>query len=74
MTWEVKDRMSHVTVSPIEQLLKDRGHDMDTFLNPSLDQLHDPMLMKDMDRAVARTKKAIDNGEKIRIAGDYDAK
>jgi single-stranded-DNA-specific exonuclease len=42
------------------------------FFRPSLDQLHDPFLMKDMEHAVSRLKKAIDNNEKILIYGDYD--
>jgi single-stranded-DNA-specific exonuclease len=42
------------------------------FFRPSLDQLHDPFLMKDMDKAVRRLKQAIDSGEKILIYGDYD--
>jgi len=42
------------------------------FLKPQLDQLHDPFLMKDMDRAVARLTRAIDSREKILIYGDYD--
>lgn len=42
------------------------------FFRPSLDHLLDPFLMKDMDRAVDRLKKAIDSNEKILIYGDYD--
>jgi single-stranded-DNA-specific exonuclease len=50
----------------------------DTFDNskeyflPSLKALHDPYLMKDMDKAVARIDKAISNQEKILVFGDYD--
>jgi single-stranded-DNA-specific exonuclease len=42
------------------------------FFRPTLDQLHDPFLMRDMDRAVNRLKQAIDAREKILIYGDYD--
>ena len=42
------------------------------FFRPSLEHLHDPFLMKDMDRAVDRLQKAISDGEKILIYGDYD--
>jgi single-stranded-DNA-specific exonuclease len=42
------------------------------FFRPTLDHLHDPFLMKDMETAVQRLKSAIDNNEKILIYGDYD--
>src|SRR5713101_7134517 len=42
------------------------------FLNPSLDQLHDPFLMRGMTDAVPRLLRAIDNQEPILIYGDYD--
>jgi single-stranded-DNA-specific exonuclease len=42
------------------------------FFNPSLDDLHDPFLMKDMDLAVNRIARAMQNGERIMVFGDYD--
>ena len=42
------------------------------FFRPSLSHLHDPFLMKDMDKAVDRLQLAMQNGEKILIYGDYD--
>ena len=48
---------------------KDAGN---AFLEPTVATLHDPFLMKDMDRAVERISKAVENGEKITVYGDYD--
>jgi single-stranded-DNA-specific exonuclease len=42
------------------------------FFRPQLSQLHDPFLMKDMDKAVQRILLAINNNQKILIFGDYD--
>ena len=42
------------------------------FLYPSIDQLHDPMRMRDMDRAVALIREAADSGDRIVVYGDYD--
>ncbi|CAN5878480.1 single-stranded-DNA-specific exonuclease RecJ [soil metagenome] len=42
------------------------------FLNPSLDHLHDPFKLADMDKAIRRLERAIAQREKIAIHGDYD--
>ncbi|MCB0266250.1 MAG: single-stranded-DNA-specific exonuclease RecJ, partial [Calditrichaeota bacterium] len=42
------------------------------YFNPNLDRLHDPFLMLDMDLATQRLHKALENGEKIMVYGDYD--
>ena len=43
-----------------------------SFFNPHLDDLHDPFLMKDMDKAVERIAQAIHQNEGILVFGDYD--
>ncbi|NLN95671.1 MAG: single-stranded-DNA-specific exonuclease RecJ [Bacteroidales bacterium] len=43
-----------------------------SFFRPQIDHLHDPFLMKDMDRAVERITQALKNNEKILVYGDYD--
>lgn len=48
------------------------GEKAKTFLNPALDQLHDPFLMNDMQAAVNRIGLALDTHEKILVYGDYD--
>ena len=60
----------------VAQLLVQRGietfDDAKNFFRPSLEHLHDPYLMKDMDKAVERIEKAIVNNERILVFGDYD--
>ena len=64
-------------ISPlIAALLISRGFETPEaaakFLNPSYDDLHEPNLLKDMEKSVARILSAIENKEKILIWGDYD--
>lgn len=60
----------------LAQILIQRGitnfEDARYFFRPTLTQLHDPFLMKDMEAAVIRVTKALQNGEKIMVYGDYD--
>lgn len=60
----------------IANLLVQRGiktfSEAQGFFRPRLNDLHDPFLMKDMDKAVARLEHAIKNQEKVLIYGDYD--
>src|SRR6266550_3047021 len=83
--WIVRERdtaraaqlASTLGVSPIvAHLLIARGYDhaesARSFLKPTLDQLHDPFLMRGMSDAVARLGQAIDRQEPILIYGDYD--
>ncbi len=62
--------------STIATMLVQRGidtyEDAKTFFRPRLEDLHDPFLMKDMDKAVARIESAIANKESILVYGDYD--
>ena len=60
----------------VATLLLQRGietfEDAKTFFRPSFNDLHNPYLMKDMDKAVARIEQAIAKGENILVYGDYD--
>ena len=64
-------------ISPVlANLLVQRGIDTvekaDKFFKPNLADLHDPFLMKDMDKAVERVERAVRDHEKIMVYGDYD--
>jgi len=86
MRWTLKPKPNPETVKsladslqidvPIASLLVQRGienfEDAKSFFRPSLDHLHDPYLMKDMDKAVVRIQQAIANNENILVYGDYD--
>ncbi|PTX60569.1 exonuclease RecJ [Kordia periserrulae] len=60
----------------VATLLLQRGietfEDAKNFFRPSIEHIHNPFLMKDMDVAVARIANAIANGENILVYGDYD--
>ena len=74
---EVKHLSAALNVNMvIARLLVQRGiktyPEAKAFFRPRLSDLHDPFLMKDMDKAVARLDKAIENQEKVIVYGDYD--
>jgi len=86
MRWTLKPKPSEDKIKHLAQalnvedfvatLLIQRGietfEDAKNFFRPSLEHLHDPYLMKDMDKAVARIESAIENQENILVFGDYD--
>ncbi|WP_158730211.1 MULTISPECIES: single-stranded-DNA-specific exonuclease RecJ [unclassified Flavobacterium] len=86
MRWTLKPNPPEETVKHLAKalnvedfvatLLVQRGittfEEARAFFRPSLDNLHDPFLMKDMDKAVSRIETAIENGENILVFGDYD--
>lgn len=66
-----------IGISPILcRLLQERGintaAEAKRFFRPQLSELHDPFLMKDMDRAVERLNRAMGRKERILVYGDYD--
>ena len=74
---KVKQLASELNVEElIATLLVQRGietfEQARSFFRPSLNDLHDPYLMQDMDKAVARIEKAVAQGENILVFGDYD--
>ncbi len=86
MRWTLKpkpseDKIKHLAEALnvedfVATLLIQRGietfEDAKNFFRPSLEHLHDPFLMKDMDKAVARIQQAFENQENIMVFGDYD--
>lgn len=86
MRWTLKPKPDPDTVTklasqlgidiPVASLLAQRGienyEEAKKFFRPSLDDLHDPFLMKDMDLAITRLEQAIDREENIMVYGDYD--
>lgn len=84
--WMIKEKADMKTVTELSKEINVNSilanmlvnRDVETFqkakdfFRPDLDKLHDPLLMKDMDKAVGRLDKAIQNNEKILVYGDYD--
>lgn len=74
---KVSELAKSINVIPkIAEMLIQRGiesyEDAEKFFRPKLEDLHDPFLMKDMDKAIDRIHSAIEQGEKMMIYGDYD--
>ncbi len=74
---KVKELSSSLNINSfLSGILLQRGIDSfdkaKQFFRPSLDQLHDPFLLTDMEQAVERMHRAIQNSEKILVYGDYD--
>ncbi|WP_422861784.1 single-stranded-DNA-specific exonuclease RecJ [Flagellimonas sp. W118] len=86
MRWTIKPKPAQENInrlsaelkvdSTVVQLLLQRGittyEEAKNFFRPELSHLHDPFLMKDMDKAVERIDAAIANNENILVYGDYD--
>ena len=86
MRWTIKPKPSEEKIIHLEKvlgvnkiiatLLVQRGienfEQAKNFFRPSLLELHNPFLMKDMEKAVARIELAISNNENIMVFGDYD--
>ena len=86
MRWTIKSKPEKEKVQALQNalqvdetiatLLVQRGietyEQAKTFFRPTLEDLHNPYLMKDMDKAVIRIEKAIANNENILVFGDYD--
>lgn len=73
--WQIKNQDANLGIT--EKLLANRGiidqNKIQSYLYPNYKKgFHNPFLMKDMDKAVDRIKKAIQRNEKIMVFGDYD--
>ena len=73
----VRRLSSELGVDPVlAELLVQRGvntfEEARSFFRPDMNNLYDPFLMKDMDKAVERVRRAVVSGEKILVYGDYD--
>ena len=85
--WKLADNDSSATVDNLEKelgisrilatLLAQQGIDSTEqakkFFEPSMEEIHDPTLLHDMDKAVERIEQAVEKQEQITIYGDYDA-
>jgi single-stranded-DNA-specific exonuclease len=74
---EIKALQNELSIDySVAKLLVQRGIDTfekaRLFFRPTLEDLHNPYLMKDMDKAIERIEKAIQNNENVLIYGDYD--
>lgn len=73
--WKLRSQEADLNI--VQNILKNRGiveqDEVNSYLNPSYKKgLHNPFLMKDMDKAVERLKRATENQERVIIFGDYD--
>lgn len=76
-TEEIESLSADINVSkPVANLLLQRGvsnyQEAKDFFRPNLQNLYNPFLMQDMDKAVARIEQAVAAGEKVMVYGDYD--